>query len=143
MVRFKFGRGSERVLTTVDPYIVHIFRKALALGLVDISCVSGRRDKEEQNALYYAEPQLSQKRYPDSKHNTEPFSDAIDAFPYINGTASYKYEHCIYLAGIIMAIDKLDSDRLRWGGDWNRDGEAITDQCFQDLGHFELIERIR
>jgi hypothetical protein len=28
---------------------------------------------------------------------------------------------------------------IRWGGNWDMDGEPITDQDFQDLVHFELI----
>jgi len=140
MSKFTFGRGSEQVLSTVDLYIQHIFRKGLALGLTDISCVSGQRKKTEQNGLYYATPQLSQKLYPDSEHNAEPLSNAIDAFPYVAGKVSYNYYHCVYLAGIIMALDKLDSDRLRWGGNWDMDPEIMTDQDFQDLGHFEIIK---
>jgi peptidoglycan L-alanyl-D-glutamate endopeptidase CwlK len=30
--------------------------------------------------------------------------------------------------------------KLRWGGNWDRDGEPVTDQDFQDLVHFELAE---
>lgn len=138
-MKFKYGKGSERVLATVDMYIVHIFRKALALGLTDISAVSGHRGEKEQNNLYYHDPQLSEKLYPDSRHNTKSLSKAIDAFPYVAGKVSYNYYHCIYLAGIVMALDKLDSDLLRWGGNWDSDPEIMTDQDFQDLGHYEII----
>ena len=137
MAKFRYGNGSERVLATVDPYITLIFRKALALGMVDISCVSGQREEEEQNGLF--DKGLSQRRYPGSKHNAEPLSDAIDAFPYINGKVSYDHRHCVYLAGIIMVLDRLDLDRLRWGGNWDMDTEIMTDQDFQDLGHFEIV----
>ncbi len=139
MAKYKYGKNSELKLSTVHPYIRHIFRKALALGLIDITIAHGHRGKKLQNELFYADPQLSKTPWPASKHNRKP-SEGIDAYPYINGAVSYNVQHCVYLAGIVMALDKLDSDRLRWGGNWDMDSEIMTDQEFQDLGHFEIIE---
>ncbi len=29
---------------------------------------------------------------------------------------------------------------IRWGGNWDQDGEPVTDQDFQDLMHYEIVE---
>jgi peptidoglycan L-alanyl-D-glutamate endopeptidase CwlK len=43
-----------------------------------------------------------------------------------------------YLAGVIQcAAAELGYD-LRWGGNWDGDGEIIKDQKFNDLPHFEI-----
>jgi hypothetical protein len=34
--------------------------------------------------------------------------------------------------------EKITS-KLKWGANWDMDGEIITDQGFMDLPHFELI----
>lgn len=38
----------------------------------------------------------------------------------------------------VLATVKLGID-IRWGGNWDMDGEPVTDQNFQDLVHFELV----
>jgi len=138
MNNFIYGKSSEQKLSTCHPYIQHIFRKTLALGLVDITVTHGHRGSVVQNQLFTQK--LSKTPWPDSKHNRKP-SEGIDAYPYINGSVSFDVRHCIYLAGIIMAVDKMDSGRLAWGGNWDMDTEIMTDQDFQDLGHFELDRR--
>ena len=43
------------------------------------------------------------------------------------------------MAGYIQATaDKLGI-KIRWGGDWDSDGD-LDDQTFMDLGHFELVD---
>ena len=57
--------------------------------------------------------------------------------PVINGKLSWEKEHCLVLAGMVLAIGKTLGHSIRWGGNWDMDGEPITDQDFQDLVHFE------
>jgi len=42
------------------------------------------------------------------------------------------------MAGHIQSIATRLDYEIRWGGDWDRDGE-LTDQTFMDLGHFEIL----
>lgn len=77
-----------------------------------------------------------------SKHNFEP-SLAVDAAPYINGAVKYgnnrsEYEQILVLSGIIQAAFAELKIDFRWGGNWDKDGEPLTDQTFQDLLHFEV-----
>jgi hypothetical protein len=77
------------------------------------------------------------------KHNIMP-SLAVDIFPLINKKANFDRENMIFLSGAFMAVaNKLLSqleipNRIRWGGNWNRDEVILSDQSFDDLFHFEL-----
>jgi len=39
-----------------------------------------------------------------------------------------------------LSVGKMLEVDLRWGGNWDMDGEPITDQDFQDLVHFEEVK---
>jgi len=139
MAEFKYGRRSIERLNTVNPLLKQVLINVLNFGIMDISIIYGVRRKEEQNILF--EKGLSKLKWPKSKHNileTGAKALAVDAAPFINGKVSYDYNHCCYSAGLIMGEAKRMGLHVRWGGDWNEDGEAITDQTFNDLLHFEL-----
>ena len=78
------------------------------------------------------------------KHNYLP-SLAFDIVPVVRGKWLWEEGSQAYLAGGIMRVafdllaDGKISHELRWGGNWNRDGEVIKGQNFIDLPHFELI----
>lgn len=139
MAEFKYGRRSIERLNTIHPILRQILINVLNFGIMDISILYGARGKEDQNNLF--EKGLSKLKWPESKHNIKDHWDkasAVDAAPFINGKASYNYNHCCYLAGLVMGEAKRMGVHVRWGGDWDEDGEAITDQTFNDLLHFEL-----
>lgn len=66
-------------------------------------------------------------------------SNAVDIAPYVDGHISWNEYHCCYVAGIVMAIAKLKGIKIRWGGNWDMDSEPVTDQDFQDLVHYEIL----
>ena len=43
------------------------------------------------------------------------------------------------LAGHILQTAQQLNITLRWGGDWDHDFD-FTDQSFDDLGHYEIVE---
>lgn len=138
---YQYGKNSHERLETVDPRLQLVFRTALALGLIDISIIQGVRPQEEQNRLY--NERRSRVQWPDGKHNIkepEEKAKAIDAGPYIKGRVSYNHKHCCFLAGVILGIGRSQGIKIRWGGNWDQDGEPITDQDFQDLVHYEIVE---
>ena len=103
--------------------------------VIDISLVSGYRDREEQNGLF--ENDLSTLRFPDSKHNKRP-SQAIDLMPYPWPLRKEKQWATLgYIAGHAKRIAVEEGFLIRWGGDWDGDGD-MTDQNFDDLFHLEL-----
>ncbi len=99
--------------------------------------------------------------YPSSKHNNKP-SEAIHFRPYpvrwpqkpefqphssVIMVKQYKKQMKIYgkqlgrfyqLAGFVQAVATSLNIKVRWGGDWNRDGD-IMDQNFDDLAHWEVV----
>lgn len=138
-MKYIFGEASQKKMLTIDVTLQFILKIALDYGLMDFAVISGKRSQEEQDCLY-AEGK-SKLKWPNSKHNAQGGnkSEAVDVAPYVNGKLSWDYNHCAFLAGIIMTSAKSLGMPLRWGGNWDGDGEPITDQSFQDLGHYEII----
>lgn len=134
-----YGKRSEACLETTSLAIQHLMRQVLALGLIDVSIVCGHRGRAEQDEAFNSG--ASKVRWPNSKHNDIP-SEAFDAYPFIRGKISYNYNHCCFLAGIILSVSLKISVPVRWGGNWDSDLEIITDQKFQDLGHYETVPKI-
>jgi len=137
-VTAKFGKQSRAVLDTVDPRLVECCE--LVIEVIDISALSGFRDKAEQETL--VRQGLSKTHWPNSKHNKNaegqlhPGAMAIDIAPFpIDWDDGERF---IYMAGMFMMVAKMLGHKIRWGGDWDQDTE-IKDTTFRDLGHFELI----
>jgi len=126
-----WGRGSQRELSTINPILVEIAEKVLQIR--DITVIQGHRDEGTQNR-YYSQG-VSKVKWPYSKHNTYP-SKALDVqpSPYVEETLR---EDLTYIAGLFVGVGAQMGHKLRWGGDWDRDGET-ADNGFDDLFHIEL-----
>jgi len=130
-----WSRRSQRVYDTLHPYLQELVTRVKD-EVTDISLVSGHRDVIEQNSLF--EAGASTKRWPDSKHNKNP-SLAVDLQPYPYPQAEEKLWGALgYIAGRAFAIAQDMCITIRWGGDWDSDGD-LTDQNFDDLFHIELV----
>jgi len=136
MTRYRFGKASMDRYITLHQGLQRVAWKSLELGLMDFTIVCGFRSEADQNRAFAEDK--SKVQWPDSKHNVCP-SKAMDLAPYVNGKISWNWYHCSVLAGIVLATAKHLGVELRWGGDWNRSGDPITGQKFNDLVHFELI----
>jgi peptidoglycan L-alanyl-D-glutamate endopeptidase CwlK len=132
----KFSQQSKDVLSTCCNELQQVCDLAITLCLIDFSAVCGHRGQEEQTEYYNTGK--SKIMWPHSKHNSIP-SLAVDLVPWVRGKSSYRKEHCCYLAGVVMGVASLAGIKIRWGGNWNMDGEPVTDQDFQDLVHFEVM----
>ena len=98
----------------------------------DFSVLCGFRCQHDQEAAY--EKGNSKLRWPRSKHNELP-SRAVDIAPYPIDWQNHG--RFIKLAGHIMRIAEEQGVWLRWGGDWDGDGDW-RDERFSDKPHFEL-----
>lgn len=135
----KWGRRSQTVYNRLDPRLQVVMDRVLH-EVADISLVSGHRDRDEQEALYAAG--ASQLRWPDSKHNKLP-SRAVDFQPYPYPKRTEKLWGALgYIAGRAIEIAESEGITLRWGGDWNRNGD-LTDQAFDDLFHLEIVDDVK
>ena len=127
---YKFGDRSKKCLSQCDGKLQDVAHKAIKV--INFSVIESYRDDAKQNE--YFDLGLSKLRAGESKHNVKP-SKAMHLVPY---PIDWKNrERFTFLAGIVIGISKeLDID-IRWGGDWDSDGE-LTDNGFDDLCHFEL-----
>ncbi len=127
-----FSKRSTKSLETCHPKIIRVMHEVIQWE--NFSVIWGQRGESAQNRL--AEDGRSQKHWPNSQHNRIP-SYAIDVAPWpIDWTDNGRF---MLLAGVIRYEARRQGIVLRWGGDWNQDG-FTTDNKFNDLGHFELIE---
>lgn len=108
----------------------------IVLQIRDHSIICGHRPKDEQDDAYYANPQRSKLKWPKGKHNKLP-SIALDMEPYprVEGTLR---EDLTYIAGLYVGIGRMLGYDIRWGGDWDRDGET-ADNSWDDLFHIEFF----
>jgi hypothetical protein len=109
-----------------------------AIQVINFTITTSVRNKEEQDRLYRL--QKSKVEYPHSKHNKVP-AEAVDVAPWHRDQPHIRWgesDGFVYLAGIIVGIGKARGITVRWGGDWDRDGD-LTNERFRDLGHLELV----
>ena len=104
---------------------------------LDLSIICGHRGESEQTAAFVAKK--SKTPWPRSKHNRKP-SWAFDFMPYPFPSAEHWKDAIRFgrIAGGILLVASIERVPVRWGGDWDQDGQSI-DEGFLDLGHVELI----
>lgn len=139
---YEFGKNSRRELSTVCHPLRNVCFRALGYGVMDASVIQGRRPKAEQNRYFLLGK--SRDKWPNGKHNVvkpDDLAEAADIAPYVNGAVSWNWKHCLVWAGLMLAAAVEEGVKIRWGGNWDMDGEPVTDQEFQDLVHFEMIEK--
>lgn len=128
---YQFGKRSKRNLLELDPKLQLILNELITM--IDVTISTGHRDEAEQNRLY--REGFSKVQWPDSKHNVYP-AQAVDVEPWpIDYSDVRRY---YIMAGMIKHIAKVAGISIRWGGDWDGDGD-LKDQSFNDLAHFELL----
>jgi len=132
----QFGKRSREKLETCDPRLQEIFEEVVKTWDCIILC--GHRDEITQNKAF--KDKKSKLKFPDSKHNTLP-AKAIDVAPYYaNVGVDWDDLGGFYMfAGYAIRIAEEKGYKIRFGGDWDGDKQT-TDQKFNDLPHFELIE---
>lgn len=99
-----------------------------------LTVLVGYRGKDEQDKAVIEGN--SKKPFPHSKHNENP-SRAVDiSFLPVNFENVKKF---YFMGGFVLALAKKMNIKIRWGGDWDSDFD-FSDQKFNDLVHFELID---
>jgi peptidoglycan LD-endopeptidase CwlK len=130
----KWSERSKNIRETLDPRLQEIVDAILEY--MDISLVYGHRGQAEQNRLY--DEGKSKLRWPKSKHNSFP-SKAVDIQPYPYPENEVELWAALgFMAGLAIRIADEHGIKLRWGGDWDMDGD-VTDNNFDDLFHLEIV----
>jgi len=156
----QFGRASFDRLATCSPNIQRVMNRAIAYPRgPDFGVISARRTVAEQAEKV----RLGYSKTMNSAHVADPpaLSKAIDIGPYIpewgelivgsdaqvkriaartgfkeEGVRIRIWKQYGMLAGWILHVAESVGVELIYGGDWDRDWNAIENN-FEDLGHFE------
>lgn len=131
----KFGSASLAQRATLHPNLQRVLDDVIQH--YDFVITEGFRGKAAQNAAYAKGN--SQKQWPNGEHNHLP-STAVDIYPYpVDWSDDVKnIQRSVLLAGMVLATGWKLGIPIRWGGDWNKNGDT-RDEHFRDYGHFELI----
>lgn len=129
----KFSSKSKNNLATCHEDLQKLFNEVIKN--YDCSILQGWRSNEEQEELFKAG--RSKLRAKQSKHNYHP-SLAVDVIPYpVDWENKERFYH---FAGYVKGVADTMGIKIRWGGDWNNNN-SFDDQTFDDLPHFELINK--
>lgn len=124
----RFSERSLSILHTVKPDLQRLFSHIVLQYDCTVLNNGGIRSEEEQRILI----SQGKSQTMNSKHLT---GGAVDIAPWpIDWDDTARF---YYFGGYVRGIaEKLAID-VRWGGDWDGDGQ-VRDQNFNDLVHFEL-----
>lgn len=129
-----WSKSSQAVYDELDPQLQRVVTR-IRDEVADISLIEGFRDKRRQQFLFLSNK--SHVQWPDGKHNHIP-SLAVDLRPYPWPEDERKQWGALgYIAGRAIGIGHEEGVTIRWGGDWDGDGD-VTDQKFDDLFHLEI-----
>lgn len=127
---YKFSTRSKAALKNAHPLLQKLFNEVIK----EFDCVilESRRNKADQTKAH--KNGFSNAKFGESAHNYTP-AIALDVCPYpIDWSNSKAF---IDLSRVVLKKAKELNIKIRWGGDWNGDGD-MTDQKLMDLPHYEL-----
>ena len=122
----KFGKRSKERLRGIDARLVSVLNELVKI--MDVTIIEGLRSEQRQEKLLKA----GSTKTKFSKHIT---GKAVDLAPYPIDWNDRDRFH--YMGGMIRGIAKQLNVPVRWGGDWDSDGET-KDNRFDDLVHVEI-----
>ena len=125
---YKFGKRSSERLKGVDHRIIMILDELIKI--MDVTIIEGLRSAKRQE-------QLLKKGATKVKYSKHMEGKAVDLAPYPIDWEDR--DTFYYMGGMIRGIAKQLEINVRYGGDWDGDGNT-KDNSFDDLVHFELLD---
>ena len=123
---YKFGRRSRERLKGVDSRLVNVLNELIKM--MDVTVIEGLRSAERQE-------ELLKKGATKVKYSKHMEGKAVDLAPYpIDWEDRDRF---YYMGGMVRGIAKQLGIKIRFGGDWDSDGET-KDNKFDDLVHIEI-----
>ena len=122
----RFGKRSKQRLKGVDTKLINVANELIKL--MDVTVIEGLRSQDRQNEL------VSQGKSK-TKFGKHVAGKALDLAPYPIDWNDRERFH--YMGGLIRGIGHSLGVKIRWGGDWDSDGD-IKDNAFDDLVHVEI-----
>lgn len=127
---FTFSKASKASRAKLHPLLRSIVDAAIQE--IDFKILDATRGRAAQTRAFLQGK--SKAKFGQSAHNFVP-AIAVDLFPAPYDWENYKaFDR---LAEVIMRIAKEKGIPLRWGGDWNMDGDKTKSDAW-DKPHFEL-----
>ena len=123
---YKFGKRSKERLKGVDARLVNVLNGLIKI--MDVTIIERLRSKERQEQL------LAQGKTK-TKYSKHIEGKAVDLAPYPINWEDREMFH--YMGGMLRGLGKAMGVNIRWGGDWDSDGD-INDNRFDDLVHVEI-----
>ena len=124
---YRFGSKSKELLKDIDIQLIEVLNELIKV--MDVTIIEGRRTKERQKQLLgEGKTKTMLSKHIDGK--------AVDLAPYPIDWEDRERFH--YMGGIVRGLSHCLGYKVRWGGDWDSDGE-IKDNNFDDLVHIEIL----
>jgi len=135
---FQLSNTSLSRLKQCHPQLCIVVARAIQLTPIDfiVGAGSTRSIKEQrENVRKGVSKTMNSKHLPQD----DGMSHAVDLWPWVNGEIPWDEFSAFRRVAdaMLQAAHELDVD-LRWGGDWDRDGDS-SDHEFLDGPHFELV----
>lgn len=140
---YKLSDKSKQNLKGVHPSLRFLVEGVMETQIMDFSVKEGVRSEARQKELFDAGFSKTLK----SKHliQKDGYGHAVDLYPYpidmdaVNKMSGVEVSRFGVLCGIIKALAWTHGIKIRWGSDWDGDGQTL-DHTFVDMPHFELGE---
>jgi peptidoglycan LD-endopeptidase CwlK len=137
---YKLSNKSLDNLKGVHPDLVTLVNRLMELQIIDFTISEGVRTRQRQEELFKS----GKSKTLNSKHliQSDGYGHAVDIYPYpvdmvkVNKGNAQEISRFGLLAGAIKTLAKLNGISVRWGGDWDSDGQTL-DHSFFDAPHFE------
>lgn len=134
-----FGKASLAQRATLHPDLQKVLDEAIKTFDFSIHC--SFRNKQDQDAAFASK--ASKVKWPNSRHNITPNTEAADCLPY-----PFKKEDWKDLSRFARMMGHLESAAVRLGipvelgMDWDMDQSTI-DESFRDYPHIQLKRPVR
>lgn len=140
---YGLSKTSMGNLAGVHPVLVAVVKRAISYQIIDFSVIEGVRTLEKQKE--YLKSGVTKTL--NSKHLIQPdgYGWAVDLYPHpidmakIRKNDAREMSRFGMLAGVMLKTAQEVGCEIRWGGDWDGDGEVL-DHTFFDAPHFELVK---
>ena len=138
---FRLGRSSQANRAGVDPRLIEISDRAIAISLVDfgIPANGGLRTAEIQHQLYKDKLSSCDGYNNKSLHQT---GLALDFFAYVNNGASWEHAHLAMVAAAFLQAASELGYHVEWGGLWRSKKPRLINGIAYgwDCPHIQLME---
>jgi peptidoglycan LD-endopeptidase CwlK len=131
---YKLSEASVRTMTGVHPDLIKVVRRAIEITEVDFKVGEGLRSKQRQRQLVNE----GKSKTMNSRHLT---GHAVDLWALVDGKISWQQAPYIKIAEAMKTAAKELGIKIRWGGDWDGDGNWKEEKFF-DGPHFELSSAV-